>query len=437
MGRYPAEGFAHLAPSYEVSTLAHGTRVVTTPIPTTQAVAVALFVGVGSRSESPELNGITHFLEHMVFKGTERRPDANMIAEAIEGAGGSLNAYTNKEFTCYYNMVPFDRHETAIDVTCDMLLNSLLEQEEIERERTVVQQELKRTHDNPSAWAARLIGQAVYGDQPCGRDVGGTVELVATWQRPDFVGHIEQWYRGPNVVLSVAGNVTHEQVMELAEPMLADMPNGLAEPLSVTPYAPEVTGARVSSDSREIDQCSLQLGVPSFGRDDPDRFALRVMNDVLGSGMSSRLFREVRERRGLAYGVGSGFGYLADTGSFTISAGVDRDKIVETIEVCVAEAGKMTSETVPGDELRKAKDHTIGRFRLSLETAFSLGQRHGEQLLTRGSIEDVDDYVDGLEAVTADDVKRVASRILTRDRLHVSAVGPDIDDDELANAIGA
>ena len=371
----------------------------------------------------------------MVFKGTTRRPNANMIAEAIEGAGGSLNAYTNKEFTCYYNMVPYDRYETAIDVTLDMLLNSLLEQEEIDRERTVVQQELKRTHDNPSAWAARLIGQGVYGDQPCGRDVGGTVELVESWQRQDFVGHIEEWYRGPNIVLSVAGNVTHEQVMALAEPMLANVPNGVEQ--SVTPYDAAITGERISSDSRDIDQCSLQLGVPGFGRDDPDRFALRIMNDVLGSGMSSRLFREVRERRGLAYGVGSGFGYLADAGSFTISAGVDREKIAETIEVCLEEATKLTAELVPDDELRKAKDHTKGRFRLSLETAFALGQRHGEQLITRGHIEDVEEHVDQLEAVTAEDVKRVAERILVRDKLHVSAVGPDIDEDELAKAIGA
>ena len=423
-----------MAPTYDISTLPHGTRVVTTPIPTTQAVSVSIFVGVGSRSEPAELNGITHFLEHMVFKGTERRPDANMIAEAIEGAGGSLNAYTNKEFTCYYNLVPYDRVETAIDVSCDMLLNSLLEQEEIDRERTVVQQELKRTHDNPSAWAARLIGQAVYGDQPCGRDVGGTVDLVASWQRPDFVGHIEHWYRGPNVVVSVAGNVTHEQVMSLVEPRMASMPNG--DERSVSPYDPEITGPRVASDSRDVDQCSLQLGVPSFGRTDPDRFALRVMNDVLGSGMSSRLFREVRERRGLAYGVGSGFGYLADAGSFTISAGVDRDKLAETIQVCLEEAERLTVEDVPEDELRKSKDHAIGRFRLSLETAFSLGQRHGEQLMTRGAIEGVEDYVHQVEAVTAEDVKRVAKRLIVRDKMHVSAVGQDIDEDELANAIG-
>ena len=164
--------------AWELTTLANGLRIVTTPLPHTQAVSTSIFVGVGSRSEPARLNGITHFLEHMVFKGTERRPDAMIVASAIEGAGGTLNAYTNKEFTCYWNIVPYTRFEEAFDVASDMLLNSLLDQEEIDRERTVVQQELKRNHDNPGAWAGRLIGQAVYGDQPVGRDVGGTVYLV-------------------------------------------------------------------------------------------------------------------------------------------------------------------------------------------------------------------------------------------------------------------
>ncbi|MGH2611325.1 MAG: M16 family metallopeptidase, partial [Tepidiformaceae bacterium] len=167
-----------MAVTWELATLQNGMRIVTTPMPTTQAVSVNLFVGVGSRSEPKRLNGITHFLEHMVFKGTEQRPDAIVIAQEIEGAGGTLNAYTNKEFTCYWNIVPYDKFDTAIDVTADMLLHSKLEQAEIDRERTVVQQELKRNHDNPGSWAGRLIGQAIYGDQPCGWDVGGSVELV-------------------------------------------------------------------------------------------------------------------------------------------------------------------------------------------------------------------------------------------------------------------
>ena len=415
--------------AWELTTLDNGLRVVTTPMPTTQAVSVNLFVGVGSRSEPERLNGITHFLEHMVFKGTERRPDATIIAEEIEGAGGTLNAYTNKEFTCYWNIVPFDRVATAIDVAADMLLHSKLDQEEIERERTVVQQELKRNHDNPGAWAGRLIGQAVYGEQPTGWDVGGTVELVATWQRPDFVEHIGAWYRPGNIVLSVAGNVSHDQVVELARPLFGGM-----EPApipSVMPYDPAITGPRVTAESRPIDQCTMFLGLPIFGRDDPDRAALRVMNDVLGAGMSSRLFREVRERRGLAYSVSSGYGYLSDTGVFTISAGVNREKLDETISVCLAEAERLVAEDVPADELRKAKDHSIGRFRLSLETAFSLGQRHGELLMSRGAIESVDEVVAQIEAVTPDDVRRVAGRVFRRDQLHCAVVGPGLDQSEV------
>ncbi|MBK6562407.1 MAG: insulinase family protein [Dehalococcoidia bacterium] len=419
--------------TWEISTLANGLRIVTTPMPSTQAVSVNIFVGVGSRSEPARLNGITHFLEHMVFKGTERRPDAILIAQEIEGAGGTLNAYTNKEFTCYWNIVPYDRFETALDVAADMLLNSKLEQSEIERECPVVQQELKRNHDNPGAWAGRLIGTAVYGEQPSGWDVGGPVELIPTWSRPDFIEHIGEWYKPSNIVLSVAGNVTHQQVVQLATPLFSGMQDGSLP--SIVPYDGSVTGQRVVTDSRAIDQCTMYLGLPIFGRDDPDRFAIRIMNDVLGAGMSSRLFREVRERRGLAYSIGSGYGYLADAGVFTISAGVNRDKLRETISVCLEETEKLLTQTVPPEELRKAKDHNIGRFRLSLETAFSLGQRHGELLLTKGAIESVEQVVSQIEAVTADEVTAVAKRVIVREKLHCAVVGPGLDEGEIEAAM--
>ena len=419
--------------SWEQTTLANGLRIVTTPMPATQAVSVNIFVGVGSRSEPARLNGITHFLEHMVFKGTERRPDAILIAQEIEGAGGTLNAYTNKEFTCYWNIVPYDRFETALDVAADMLLNSKLEQVEIDRECPVVQQELKRNHDNPGAWAGRLIGQSVYGEQPSGWDVGGPVELIPTWSRPDFIGHISEWYKPRNVVLSVAGNVSHQRVVELATPLFSAMVDGQLP--SVVPYDASITGFPVVTDSRAIDQCTMYLGTPIFGRDDPDRFAIRIMNDVLGAGMSSRLFREVRERRGLAYSVGSGYGYLADAGVFTISAGVNRDKLGETISVCLEETEKLMTEDVPPEELRKAKDHNIGRFRLSLETAFSLGQRHGELLLTKGEIESIETVVEQIESITVDHVRAVANRVIDRSKLHCAVVGPDIDDSEIAAAM--
>jgi predicted Zn-dependent peptidase len=209
-------------------------------------------------------------------------------------------------------------------------------------------------------------------------------------------------------------------------------PNALP---SVAPYVEEIKGPQVLTDSRDIDQCSLYIGAPTFGRDDPDRFSLRVMNDVLGAGMSSRLFKEVRERRGLAYSVGSGYGYLADAGTFTISAGVNREKLVETIQVCLEETRKLASEPVPADEMRKAKDHNIGRFRLSLETANSLGQRHGELLITRGEIESIESVVERIEAVTMEDVQAVATRLFANGTFHATCVGPKLDEDEIAKAL--
>ncbi len=421
--------------TWEIDTLPNGLRVVTTPMPATQAVSINVFVGVGSRSEPERINGITHFLEHMVFKGTTRRPEAHMIAEAIEGAGGTLNAYTNKEFTCYWNIVPYDHFDTAFDVSADMLLNSRLEQEEIDRERTVVQQELKRNHDNPQAWAARLIGQAVYGPQPSGWDVGGSVETVEQMQRPDFIEHIGRWYTAGNVVVSVAGNVSHDQVMQNAARLYQDMP--AAELPGVEPYDARVSGPRVLTDSRDVDQTMVYLGMPIFGRHDERRFALRVLNDILGAGMSSRLFREVRERRGLAYSVHSSYGFLDDAGVFNIAAGVNRDKLSETISVALGEVERLATTPITDEELRRAKDHTIGRFRLSLETAQSLGQRHGELLLTRGEIEPVEEFVQRIEAVNPDDLQGLAGELLDRDRLRASVVGPAIDEDEVARAIAA
>ncbi len=420
---------------WEVFELANGLRLVVTPMPATQAASISVFVGVGSRSEPKELNGITHFLEHMVFKGTERRPDAHAIAEAIEGAGGTLNAYTNKEFTCYWHVVPFDHLDVALDVAADMVLHSKLDPEEIERERAVVQQELKRNHDHPQTWAARLVGMAVFGEQPVGWDVGGTLETVARVKREHFIDHIERWYRAPNAVVSVAGNVDPARVRELAEALFGEMRSGAVP--AVPPYDPGKAGPRVVLDERRTDQCSVYLGFPGMSRHDPDRFALRVMNDILGSGMSSRLFREVRERRGLAYAVHSSYGLLADTGIFTIGAGVNRDRLVETIQVCLGEVRRLCEEPVGPEELRKAKEHTIGRFRLSLETAHAVGQRHGELLLTRGEIEPVENVVGAIDAVTAEDVQRVARRLFDPGAVHCAVVGPDLDEEELLAALAA
>jgi predicted Zn-dependent peptidase len=417
----------------EISTLPNGLRVVTTPLPTSQSVSVNVFVGAGSRGESDRNSGVAHFLEHMVFKGTPSRPTAIEIAEAVEGAGGVLNAYTSKELTCYWNQVPYDRLETAMDVLADMLHNSLLDQEEIDRERTVVQQEIRRTKDQPGAWASELLGRAFYGDHPMGRSIAGTEETVGALQQQDFQEWIGGWYSATNTVLSVAGNTTHEEVMTLAGRLFA---KGTSyEVPQVIALNGNVPARRAIADSREITQANVAMGMPAVSRHDPDRYPLMVLNSLLGRGMSSRLFKEVRERRGLAYSVGSSVSRHADGGMLGVSAGVSPENLAEAVRVILEELEKLTHERVEDAELVKARDYTTGSFRLSLESPMALGQRAGESLLTMGEVEPIESVVEKLRAVNADDLLRVAQRVLVRNSVTLSVVGPDVEESTLAELV--
>lgn len=416
-------------PLWQISTLANGMRVVTTPVPTAQSVSINVFVGVGSRAEERRVNGISHYMEHMLFKGTERRRDAIQIAEVIEGAGGALNAYTGKELTCYWNHVPYDCLPVAMDVVADMLLNSTIEQAEIDRERTVVQQEIRRAKDQPGAWVGELLSRAVYGDQPIGWSIAGTLEIIEGMQRQDFFDHLDRWYSPHNTVLSVAGNTTHEHVLDLAEQHFAGW-TGAGVP-GVIPARPELGTRRAVMERRDIAQCNIAIGLRGIGRTDPDRFALTILNNILGRGMSSRLFKEVRERRGLAYSVGSSVSRYADTGTVSISAGVTPENLYEATAVILHELRRLVHEPVGDDELTKGRDYAAGSFRLGLESTMSLGQRAGESLLTLGQIEPVDAVVAQLRAVTAADIQRVAGRLFHSDNLAIAVVGPAGEADEL------
>ena len=413
----------------EISELESGMRVVTTPVPTAQSVSVNLFVGAGSRGEDERTKGLAHFVEHMLFKGTPSRPTAIDIAEAIEGAGGMLNAYTSKEFTCYWNHVPFDRLDVGVDVLADMLSHPLLDAAEIDRERSVVQQEIKRGKDQPGAWVGELLGQALFGDHPMGWSTAGTEETVAALERPDFADWLGIRCSPPNLVLSVAGNTSHEAVMALAARHFPRANGGT--PPQVLAVDGRLPARRAIADSRPIAQANLALGLPALSRSDPERFPLMVLNALLGRGMSSRLFKEVRERRGLAYSVGSSVSRHSDTGMLAVSAGVSPENLAEAVRVILAELEKLVQEPVGDEEMTKARDYTIGSFRLSLETSMALGQRAGENLLTMGEIEPVESVVEKIAAVDAEDVLRVARRVLVPGRTALAVVGPDVSEDAL------
>ena len=414
---------------WQTSTLSNGLRVVTTPVPTAQSVSVNVFVGVGSRGEDRRTNGLSHYMEHMLFKGTERRSDAIVIAEAIEGAGGVLNAYTSKELTCYWNQVPFDKLGLAMDVLADMYRNSLLAQAEIERERAVVQQEIRRSFDQPGAWASELLSGATFGDQPIGWPIAGTIETVETMQRDDFVGHVAAHYVPSNTVVSVAGNTDHAEVLHLAETLFGDLPASDAPPplAALAQFASD----RVIVEKREIAQCNLGIALHALPRKDPDRYPLMVLNTILGRGMSSRLFKEVRERRGLAYSVGSGVGRYNDIGTMSVSAGVTLENLEGATQVIRNELFRLTTEPPGEEEMTKARDFSTGNFRLGLESTMALAQRAGESLLMTGAIERIDDVVASIGAVTAADVQRVAQRLFKPGGFAMAVVGPGGDADRL------
>ena len=421
--------------TWEIETLESGLRVVTTPVATAQSVSVNVFVGVGSRAEDQRTNGLSHYLEHMMFKGTERRPSAIDIAEAIEGAGGVLNAYTSQEVTCYWNQVPFDKFPLAMDVLVDMMRYSMIDAGELDRERTVVQQEIRRAYDQPGAWAGRLLSEACFGDQPLGWPVAGTVETVQELQRDDFMHHIGTWYVPKNIVLSVGGNITHAEVVAAARKLFDGLDGGSPPPV------PEVRNGipdrNVVVEAREITQSNLAMALRAVSRTDPDRYPAIILNAVLGRGMSSRLFKEVRERRGLAYSIGSSLTRYNDTGVLGISAGVTAEQLPETVRVIKEELRKLVDEPVGVEEMTKARDYTIGSFRLGLETPMALAQRAGEALLMLGEIEPIEEVVANLAAVSADDVQRVAKRFFRNDNLCASVVGPGANEAEVGELLAA
>jgi predicted Zn-dependent peptidase len=424
-----------VAIEWQISALSNGLRVVTTPVATAQSVSVNVFVGIGSRGEDRRTNGLSHYMEHMLFKGTDRRGDAIVIAEAIEGAGGVLNAYTSKELTCYWNQVPFDKLPLAMDVLADMYRHSLLEQAEIDRERTVVQQEIRRSFDQPGAWASELLARATFGDHPIGWPIAGTIDTVEAMQRDDFVQHVASYYVPSNTVLSVAGNTTHAEVLRLAEGLFGDLPDGdvPASPAAVTQFAPD----RVVVETREIAQCNMGIALHALPRNDPDRYPLMVLNTILGRGMSSRLFKEVRERRGLAYSVGSGVSRYNDIGTMSISAGVTLEHLEEATQVIRDQLFRMRDEPAGEEEVTKARDFSTGNFRLGLESTMALAQRAGEMLLMTGEIELIEDVVASIAAVTPADIQRVAQRLFKPGGFSMAVVGPGGDADRLQAILDA
>jgi predicted Zn-dependent peptidase len=406
---------------FEKTVLGNGLRVVTSTMPHTRSVSVGFFVGAGSRYETDEQAGLSHFLEHMLFKGTERRPTAQDIAEEIEGVGGVMNAATDKELTVYWAKVGDQHFERCLDVLSDALLHSTFVEEEIEKERLVILEELAMTEDSPGDLAGLLIDEVLWPDQPLGRDVGGTKASVSALSRDEILQYVEREYVPENTVLAVAGNVAHDRVVDLADRFLGSWPRA---PFGT--WYPATNGAstgRVALRSKRTEQAHVCIAVPAFSSIHPDRYALDVLNTVLGEGMSSRLFLEIREHLALAYDVHSYVSHFRDAGAAVIGAGVDPKKVDPTIHAILGELRRL-GEGIPEPELHKAKEFIKGRMQLRMEDTRAVSSWLGGQELLRDEILTVDEILDVIDRVTVDDLSRVAETVFKPEHVNLAVVGP-------------
>lgn len=418
---------------YRKTTLENGLRILTTPMPHTRSVSIGFFLGVGSRYETDEQGGASHFIEHMLFKGTEKRPTAKDIAVAIEGIGGVFNASTSREMTMYWAKVAQPHLDVALDVLVDMLLHAKFDPEELEKERRVIIEEINMIFDAPDDWVHVLINQLVWPDHPLGRDIIGTRESVGALDRETLLAHLERHYEPTNCVVSLAGHIEHEEVVEKLSNYMGHWPQR-----EVSPYQPardDQAQARLHVHYRDTEQAHLCFSVPALPRGHPDRFNLRVLNAVLGEGMSSRLFLEIREKRALAYNVNSYIAALQDTGAAGIYAAVDPHRVQPAIQAMLGEWDRLRQEKVSADELTRAKEFLKGRLMLQMEDTFSVAAWFGQQELLGPDVLTPDEAIASIEAATAEDIQRLAQKLFLQEKLNLAVVGPFKNEEEFRDLL--
>ncbi|HXR10871.1 MAG TPA: pitrilysin family protein [Gaiellaceae bacterium] len=411
--------------TFERTLLDNGLRVVTADLPYAQSVTCMVMIAAGSRYETPETNGIAHFAEHMFFKGTERRRTARDIAGEIDAIGGEFNAFTGKEATAYYVKCAAEHRDIALDVIVDMLRNSRFDGEEIEREKGVIVEEMNMYFDTPRDYISGVYESLLYDDQPLGWDILGRKETVRSANRDTFLSYLGGWYHPERMVVGLAGRIGDDAVGRV-QSLLGDAPR--VETGTPAPVQPYVNG-RVKVFTKASDQAHVILGVPSYPLEHPDRYALQMVATVLGGGMSSRLFTEVRERRGLAYYVFGANHSYTDTGSLYSQAGVDINRIDEAVSTIATELKGMAAAPVPADELEKARNFSKGRFVLQLENPQGLILFGLRKEVLEQRAPDPEEVLAGISAVTAEDVQRVAQDVVADDRLRLAVIGP-FDDAE-------
>ncbi len=406
---------------YERSVLPNGLRVLTSHMPHTRSVSIGFFIAAGSRYETDEQSGAFHFVEHLLFKGTERRPTPQEISETIERVGGSMNGSTDREVTAYWAKVPGFHFPTTVDLLADLLRNSTFDAEEMEKERGVILEELAMVNDHPDDRVGALIDLILWPDQPLGRDPGGTPDSVRALTRDALLECMGPQYVPSNTVVSVAGEVTHDQVVGLLTEHMGDWASGA--PRSWYPARNGQSEPRVRVEWRKTDQAHVCLAVRGLSSTDPQRYTMGLLNSILGEGMSSRLFLELREKRGLVYSAYSTASHYKDAGALLVYFAVHPKNAASALEAALEELRKL-ARTAPEEELAKVKEMVKGRLLLRMEDTRSVAFWGGSQELLLDRVLTVDEIAAKIDAVEAEEVRALAESLVTPESLNLAVVGP-------------
>lgn len=412
---------------YQKSVLANGLRLLTIPMPSFESATVLVMVGAGSRYETKKNNGISHFLEHMAFKGTKKRPSAMAISSLIDGMGGEFNAFTSKEITGYYIKSAANRIKTSMDVLSDMLQNSLLDQGEINKEKGVIIEEINLYEDTPVRKLGDVYENLLYGNTPLGWDIAGEKKVILSINRDDFVSYMSKFYSPSNMTVVVAGGIDQKEVKAQVDTYFGSM-----KPFDTQGYKKVIESQKrpaVLIKHKKTEQTHIALGVRTVDVNHPDHYALAILAAILGGGMSSRLFEEIREKRGLAYYVRTHSDHYLDAGSLVSMAGLDPKRIDEAITVILQEYKKFAQgkAAVTKEELTKAKEFVKGHLVLELEDSRSVATFYAHQELLEDTIDNPHAVLVKIDEVTLEDIERVAKQYLKEETLNLAIIG-DFED---------
>jgi len=408
---------------YKKTTFKNGLRVLTCPMRNTRSITVLILVKAGTKYEKKEENGISHFLEHMCFKGTKRRPLPLDISQEIDGVGGVFNAFTSKDWTGYFVKVDFSHFKLALDTVSDIFLHSIFKKQEIEKERGVIIEEIKMIEDTPTHYIQDLWEKILYKDQPAGWDIAGTKETVSKIQRENLINYVNKLYRAKNTVIGVAGRISQKDVTPLVKNYFSDIKRGEEGKRKKVKEKQKEPGKLFFK--KETQQTHLALGVRAFNLFDKRRYALSLLATILGGNMSSRLFQELREKRGLAYYISTSFEPNPDTGYLVTYTGINHKKIDEAVDLILKEYRRIKEKAPTEKEVNQAKEYLKGRLRLSLENSQAIASFYTRQELIKSKILTPEEEIKAIERVTSFEIKEAAKEIFRKGKLNLAVISPE------------